>query len=119
MADIVWADVVRVAPELSGVDATLQTLYLDLVNTEVNATAFGGDDSAAYKLARSFLAAHYASGIGSGSDAAVGEVASETMGGLTRTYVTSSGSQGGELDSTNYGRQYTQLVRQFVMGGPL
>ncbi len=119
MADLTWSDVTKIAPELASVDAALRTLFLDLVNDELSADAWGGDDSSAYHLARCYLAAHYASGIGSGSDSAVGEVASETMGGLTRSYVTSTSGRGGDLESTNYGRQYKQLARLYVPRGPV
>ncbi len=120
MAAITWDDVESIAPEMSSVIDGAQALILDHVNTVLAVHRFGGESAPALKLARIYLAAHTASGLGSTDEGATQEVQSESMGGLTRTYVTAGdGGSVGDLSSTSYGRQYIMIVNQVVGRGPL
>lgn len=116
MADLTWASVLLVAPELSTVASGAQTLILGLVNTVLSEGAFGDDGSAAYDLARAYLAAHFATVIGSGTSS--GDVQSKSMGGLSITYATASAAGGGDIFTTNYGDQYMAIVNLAVEKGP-
>jgi hypothetical protein len=103
MADIVWADVEDIAPALSVVIADAQTKILAYVNATVDPNAFNNDS--AYTLAKCYLAAHRGSvtltaGIGKA-------VASESMGGLSRSYVVATA---GDLTSTSFGQEYLSIV---------
>ena len=103
MADITWADVEDVAPLLSTVPVDAQTKILAYVNDTVNSGAFNNDS--AYTLAKCYLAAHRGSCVlTAGTGAAI---ASESMGGLSRSYATPSVSN---LDSTSFGREYRSIV---------
>lgn len=58
MAAVLWSDVTDLQANLSTVSDGAQTKILAYVNNELNAAAFGGEDSARYVLARCYLAAH-------------------------------------------------------------
>lgn len=118
MASITWAEVEVFAPELSEVEDDAQDLILEYVNSILNVSVLGGESAPQLKLARIYLAAHFGTGVGTG-DSDDQEVASESMGGLTRSYVTSQTMSLGALNSTSYGRQYLQIVQQSVPRGPL
>lgn len=117
MAAIIWTDVVAVAPELEELDEAATTMILDHVNTVLNTRAFGGEESPRLKLARVYLAAHMASGLGVAGGG--GEVTSESMGGLSRSYVDGSSALGGDISETGYGRQYLMIVNQSIGRGPI
>lgn len=62
MADINWADVTGIAPQLAAagvVPAGAQTLILGYSNNEIEPRFYGGEDSFSYKLVRILYAAHF------------------------------------------------------------
>jgi hypothetical protein len=115
MSAIVWADVVNHAAELSGVAAGAQTDILAHVNTTLNVSVFGGEDSPKLKLARIYLAAHIATLQSLGGSS--GEIQSETVGGVSYTYAPGS-TTGGSFESTSYGQQYSALIRNSIARFP-
>ncbi len=58
MADIAWSDVIALAPALSVVASTWQDIIVSYVNDTLSPDIFGGEESAKYKVARVYLAAH-------------------------------------------------------------
>ncbi len=120
MAIITWAEVIGiVAPELSTVPMAAQTLFLAHVNEMLDVATWGGESANALKMARLYLAAHFGTGIGIAADGGDQEVASESLGGASRTYVTSLERSAGDLSSTSYGRQYLQMVKTTILRGPV
>lgn len=124
MANITWDDVVKLAPapelEDPAVDTDLQTELLKLVNSEIlNVRIFGGSDSAKYKLARVYIAAHFASlsptaTASGGTSGTVGPITSESEGGISRSYgdmTTVPGSADSSWAATIYGQKYAMLAR--------
>lgn len=119
MPPIVWADVVAVAPSMAtGIAAGFQTLILGYVNEVVVASEFGGENSFTFKLARAYLAAHYAylhsiDSSGSGGDVS-GPIVSKSEGGVSISYGQSSTDSGGGgnslLGSSDYGDAFMSLV---------
>jgi hypothetical protein len=127
MAAIVWTDVTTIVPSLSTVSVGAQTLYLAMVNEAVDIRLFAeGEDDARLKLARIYLAAHYATsgvvGGATGGLGASGPVTGESAGTLSRNYGSSGftgggGGVAGALDTTEWGRLY-RLITQ-PMNGPI
>lgn len=115
MADITWADVEAIAPGLSTVPVTAQTMILAYVEETVDENAFIGD--ASYKLARVLLAAHRGAIVLSSSSGSGLAVSSESGGGISRSYAASS--SGDDLMSTQWGREYTNLVRNSPARAPI
>lgn len=116
MPDITWTQVIALAPELSIVNSTAQDLILGYVNVALMSAPFGGVDSAEFALARIWLAAHL--GVAAKEDAFTGQVASESAGGLARSYALPSNSGGDDYQSTSYGRKfYAMLRRSGARGG--
>lgn len=114
MAAIVWDDVVGIAPELAGTVISLsqQTDILLYVNTHLNVVGFGGEESVNLRLARKYLAAHMATFTRPGGGGSVrGQVTSETVGRISRTFSLTEGTQTGALALTTYGQQYDELVQ--------
>lgn len=116
MAVITWAMVVDHAPHLSTIDADAQTDILAYVNTALRVSVFGGEDSPKLKLARIYLAAHLATmgrQAGSGGGLAGGEITSESVGSISRSYAGASSGATSEagLGSTVWGRSYLALVK--------
>lgn len=113
MAAILWSDVEAIAVELADVPIAAQTLYLDLANKFLNVNMFDGEDGPRVKLARIYLAAHFATLDRQRGTATAGPVISESRGGLSRSYAnlfqTSNGP--GLFGSTAYGMNYEALVR--------
>lgn len=107
MEPIAWSDVVTVAPELASVPSSAQALYLAHANNALDVGAFG--DVSAARLATIYLAAHVAtsSSIAAGGK---GAVASETLGGMSRSYAAPVVT-GSDFESTGYGRMFSALVR--------
>lgn len=121
MPAIVWSDVVAVAPSMvTGVSASFQTLILGYVNEVVQASEFGGENSFTFKLARAYLAAHYAylhtlDSSGAAGDV-IGPIVSKSEGGVSISYgsSTTSGGAGGAglLGSSDYGDAFMSLVNR-------
>lgn len=113
MANIVWSDVIAVAPTLAtGVSTGFQTLILGYVNESVQAGEFGGVDSFTYKLARAYLAAHYSSLHKSGEHGAVGPITSQSEGGVSVSFGGASSSGESSLGSTTFGQAFLAFVRR-------
>lgn len=111
MASIVWSDVTDVAPELAtGVTAGFQTKILAHVNRVVSTRAFGGEESPTLTLARSYLAAHFASRVGP-KRGKVGPVASQSEGGVSQSFANGAPPSTSELATTSYGQDFLSLVR--------
>lgn len=114
MADIEWADVLGIASELASVAVEAQQAILAYVNTSLKPTYLGGVNSFEFKLARMYLAAHMGSPKGG---AVAGPVASESAGGLARTYAIMMGTNP-RWSSTRYGIEFeAMLFRSGAKGG--
>lgn len=120
MAAIVWADVVAVAPELAELSSALYTDILGYVNVALVPTEWGGEDSSRLRLARLYLAAHYATMVSRGGSVGeiVGFVTSESAGGLSRSY-SSGASTGTVYDATPYGQLFWALFRSTLVTLPI
>ncbi len=112
MASIVWANVVDFAAPLSSVDPDAQTAILAHVNTVLDVSLFGGEDGPTTRLLRIFMAAHMATTTATEEAGAVaGPVASESAGGISRSYANLSTPSDDDLKTTSFGRAYLSLVR--------
>src|SRR6187551_3502350 len=114
---VTWAQVQEIAPELTTtlVPVATQTVLLAMVDRQI-------DDEAWLDLAddgRLYLAAHlgtvYVTTSGGGA-ASVGSVQSETVGPMSRTYVSSTTSSTTSsvdslLGTTRYGLWYLHMIR--------
>jgi hypothetical protein len=118
MALIDWDDVAALAPELDDFDETGQGLILDYVNVALDVSIFGGEESPKLRLARIFLAAHFATVSKQGGVGAAGPVISESAGGLSRSYALLSASSSG-FSGSSYGDQYLALIRSTVARAPV
>jgi hypothetical protein len=113
---ISWSDVQVIAPELTNtaVATGAQAVIIAMVDRQIDDDAWGdlANDG------RTYLAAHmgtvYVTTSGGGA-ASVGSVQSETVGPMSRTYVTSNSSSTSSTDpllgTTRYGLWYLHLVR--------
>lgn len=122
MADIVWANVLALAPELSTVNDQAKVYILAYVNGPgVDPSCFDGETGPTTRLARIYLAAHMGSGVDKGAaGAAGGPVTSESMGGLSRSYsVGSVASSADQTGSTAYGRMFEALVKNSLARLPI
>lgn len=111
MASIIWEDVAGVAPELGGTRMSLiaQDMILQLANTYLAVDNWGGEASPKLKMARAYVAAHFATmqlrrGI-------PGAVASSAAGGLSRSYATPMLNMNTTMQLTGYGMLYIQLAK--------
>ncbi len=117
MADITWSDVTNHYASLSTVASGAQDDILAYVNDALSASVFGGEDSATYKLARIYLAAHMGELLrrNAATAGAIGPVTSKTIGAtsLSVTYGTGASVGGGSsvLLTTPGGSAYLQLLR--------
>lgn len=117
--DILRADVLGIAPELSTLPDIMWVVVLGVAN-EVKASALGTDaDSPTLRLARILLAAHFGVISRRARTGAAGPVTSETAGALRRSYglVALSGAESG-LATTMYGQQYMTILRMTTAHGP-
>lgn len=109
MAAILWSDVVDFAASQASVPVGAQTLILEYVNTSVDPTTFGGEDSTNLKLARVLLAAHL--GTLRATEGNPNAITQET---ITATSLSTSfafQSSSTALTSTSYGLEYKRLCR--------
>lgn len=112
MAPIAWSDVIAVSSPLAAVIVAQQDMILAMVNAKF-AGVFDGEDGPTTKLARIYVAAHFASLPGSTDQRPGGSVTSESRGGLSRSYApppTQAGSYEGTWSDTQWGRRYLQLL---------
>lgn len=109
MDDIIKADVLAVAPELS---TLTDQFWLDLLTfaNEFDFTSL--DTEQTVRMARIFLCAHLGSRAKRSSTGAAGPVVSEAAGGVRRAYGFIGGSAGAltDLTSTQYG-----ITLQFIL----
>jgi hypothetical protein len=114
MPDIAWTDVLGVASELTTTPVPVQDALLAMVNAELSSKFFGGDDSARFKLARIYLAAHMASAPGLAGVNYAGPINSEEEGGAKRSYE-AIGPAARSHGSTMYGQMFDELVANSPM----
>lgn len=120
MAAITWDNVTDHAPELSTVDSDAQDDILAYVNTVLAVVKFGGEDSPRTKLARIYLAAHFASLASLGGSGSSGPVIEEEVGDIRRRYAEIGGSSetGADFNRTTYGQSFLAIVRASSARGP-
>ena len=103
------ADVVLIAPELSAVADGVFTAYLADAELELDLAAYGERADLAKKL----HVAHHMTRSGYGTGGGRGDVTSESVGQVSRSYAapTSSSSTPSPLSSTRYGQRLIALNR--------
>lgn len=114
MAPIAWSDVVAYSSALAAADPIVQADILELVNASFASlpSVFDGEDGGKTRLARIYIALHFASLPGAGEQRPAGAVTSETRGGLSRSYAPPASGSGSETwNDTQWGRRYLQLLR--------
>lgn len=113
MTAIVWTDVTAHAAELADVGLAAQADYLSLANTFLNVSMLDGEDGARTKMARIYIAAHFATLDRLRGTSVAGPVVSESRGGLSRSYanLTQMSVASGLFGQTTYGQNYATLVR--------
>lgn len=117
--DIVRADVIGFAPELSTLTDQAFADVLNYVNT-LEASEIGLDSGPELRLARILLAAHFGATTKRAGTGAAGPVVSEAAGGLRRSYGLVALSQGNAgFGSTMYGMQFLTLVQMSGGHGPV
>lgn len=99
---IIWNDVVDLAPELETLSTAAQTRILAQVNTELSESAWG--DRVDY--GRIYLAAHL--GTLQTRGASGGQVVSESVGSVSRTYSVNTLST--TYGATAYGTEFERLL---------
>lgn len=114
MAAITADDLIAYSSALSAMDPIVLADILALVNTGFPALpqVFDGEDGQKTRMARIYIALHFASLPGAGEQRAGGAVTSESRGGLSRSYAappTTSGDS--EFNDTQWGRRYLILLR--------
>jgi hypothetical protein len=103
VAAITWTDVTDVAPgdpRVANFPAGGQLKILNLVNCDLKPGDFGGENSNRYKLARAYLAAHFAS-------IRYQVTTAQSEGGVSQSFAP---PPIGELMETAYGRAYRDLL---------
>lgn len=119
MAAINWAAVLAFAPELVTVSGGAQTDILGLVNESIDPDMLDGEDGRKTKMARVLLAAHLGAGVAkSGGSTGVGNVVSESAGGLARAYGATFTLDTASLGTTSYGQAYLAMVRASAAAAP-
>lgn len=107
-------DIVRRVPSLVSVNVGVQDDILAVVNTALDTRLFElGELDPRLKLARIYLALHFATGDvnnAAGADGPAGPVTAESAGGLSRSYA-SLGVNDPLLGETYWGRRFLELVR--------
>lgn len=113
MAAILWSDVTDTAADLAVVSANAQTAILAFVNEALDTRLFAnGESDNRLKLARVYLAAHYGAIDAGGSGGPGGPLASESGGGLARTYaVLTTSTTDPLLELTPWGKAYRLIMR--------
>lgn len=114
MAAVTWADLVSVVAAMSAADPIVQADILALVNVGFPALpeVFDGESGIKTRLARIYIALHFASLPGAGDQRAAGAVLSESRGGLSRSYQGPAQAGGDTVwNDTQWGRRYLQLLR--------
>jgi hypothetical protein len=111
VANVVWQDIEALQSNLSSVSVAAQMIFLAHVNEDLNPTAFGGEDSARYHLARVYLAAHLGE-LERRRGATSGPVQSKTIGtsSITLAYATAMSSAESALRLTSWGAMYLEML---------
>jgi hypothetical protein len=110
VASIDWDDVEAFDSALSSVATAAQDDILAHVNTAINTALFAdGEDDPRLRLARIYLAAHFAQTASSGSSGSGGPVTRERAGELEIAYAAAAAGTG--FDETAAGRRYKELIR--------
>lgn len=114
MAAITADDLIAYSAAMAAMDPVVMADILNLVNLGFPALPeiFDGEDGYKTRIARIYIALHFASLPGAGEQRAGGAVTSESRGGLSRSYAappTSSGDS--EFNDTQWGRRYLLLLR--------
>ncbi len=117
MQDIIRADVLAIAPELSTLTDQAWLDLLDYVN-EFDFTSL--DSEHTVRMARIFLAAHLGGRVRrAGTTTAVGPIVSEAAGGVRRAYgPVSTGAALSELGSSSYGLMLSSILSMSGAHGP-
>jgi hypothetical protein len=122
MASIVWTDVTDWDASLaSGVSPNAQTLILADANESFNVAEFlDGESGSRLKMCRVLLAAHLGllNKRASAGSAAVGTIASQSAGGLSRSYTTADVARR-EYGTTSHGQLLLALLRSSPTRAPL
>lgn len=105
---ITWADVLKIAPELSG---KLPTATTDQIVEDVLLLLVETSWGRLYDLACKYLIAHIVSQIARGAFGPAGAVVGESVGGISRQYAANSpmGTHT-DYDQTPYGKRYKQFL---------
>ncbi len=111
MADLTWSEVVDLDAALTAVDAQAQTMILAHVNESVDPAVFGGVTSGTFLLARAALAAHLGRGALEAGTGTSGQVASKTVGGLSKSYFQAAAADTTGMGETRWGRTWLSLCR--------
>lgn len=103
---VTWSQVQEIAPELTSsvVPLATQTLLLAMVDAQIDDDEWGTFADYGRRYLAAHLGAQYASGGSVG-----GQVASETLGPMSRSYTLPAGVQGA-LSTTKYGIEYQRLL---------
>ena len=111
MAAILWTSVIAIAPELAATAPEAQASLLGFVNSALDVSKYDGESGPITKMARMYLAAHFASLalLGAG-----GPITMERAGQLEVEYAIPRGKS--EYLSTSYGRAFYQLGRPIARG---
>lgn len=130
MAPITWGttvtpspdgDIVRRVPSMTAIDIGIQDDILAFVNTALDVRLFdNGEDDPRLKLARIYLALHFATGGSVNADGSTdgpgGPLTQESCGGMMRQYAF-LGADGDPLLAESYwGRQYRAFIRRKRFG---
>lgn len=117
MDDIIRADVLAIAPELSVLTDQAWVDLLDYAN-EFDFTEL--DTEQTVRMARIFLCAHFGSRAVRSGTGVAGPVISEAAGGVRRAYgfVKSAGGAQGEFGSTMYGTTLLSILTMSGAHGP-
>lgn len=117
MEDIIKADVLAVAPELS---TLTDQFWLDLLVYANEFDFTSVDTEQTVRMARIFLCAHLGARAKRSNTAAAGPVISEAAGGVRRAYglVTGTGGVLSDLNTTPYGLTLESILNMSGAHGP-
>ncbi len=111
MAAVTLLDVQDLCPDV----ARVPEVWLRWVNKNISGGSFDGEDGETTQIIRCYLAAHFAIIGDTLGGSAGGAIASETEGGISRSYAVGDISANA-LNRTGYGASALQLMRTYVAG---
>ena len=109
-----WSDVVSGAPApgLASLSVDAQDSILETVAETVNASAFGGGESARCRRACILLAAYHGQVVVDAAEGVAGPVTSKSADGLSKSYAVAGAANDASMLALNgFGRAYLALVR--------